>query len=119
MFQQELGNTDNGTSIYFEVITRWISIVDLWSRIKEGSGFAINSENGAGTMIQFQTDKEQPNVWTDIGELDSTYTSLFPNETTGDFNRLRFRIKGFTNGTPIIFDGIEIMSLIEKGYQNN
>lgn len=119
VFQQELGNTDNGTSIYFEVITRWISIVDLWSRIKEGSGFAINSENGAGTMIQFQTDKEQPNVWTDIGELDSTYTSLFPNETTGDFNRLRFRIKGFTNGTPIIFDGIEIMSLIEKGYQNN
>ncbi len=119
VLQANSGNDDNGQPIHFELITRWMSLLDIWSKLKQFSGFALNSENGAGTQFQYQTDKDQPDEWTDIGDMTENYTSLFQNENTGNFNRIRFRTKGTTTGNQIIYSGIEIMSIQDMGYENN
>ncbi len=101
------------------MVTRWISIKDLWGSLKELSGFVLNSVNGAGITLQYQTDKNTDNSWNDIGNAGQDYASLFPNEDTLDFDRIRFRIKGTTSGPSIIIDGIEVQSLLDKGFKNN
>ncbi len=119
VLQQETGTTDDGDPIYFEMITRWMSFHDLWSHVKEASGLCVNAENAAGVIMQYQLDKEGVDVWNDCGTLESTYTTTFANWTSGDFNRIRFRFKGITKGTQIVINGIEMMSLMDKGFPNN
>lgn len=113
------GETDQGEPIYFEYIDRWRSFTEMYAHAKALSGMAIYSKNGAGAQVQYQTDKDGVNVWTDIDSIDENYVTLFPNMSTTDFNRFRFRIKGYTSGTPIIFDGVELLSLQDKGYNQN
>ncbi len=115
----EDGETDFGLPIYFEVIGRFASFTDMWSHIKEINGMAVNSENGAGVSFQVQVDKQKPNVWDNVGDLKEGFTTLFPNYKSEDFNRMRYRIKGYTSGPQIIINGIEIMSLEDKGYDQN
>lgn len=115
----EDGFTDFGTPIYFEIITRWISFTDLWSKVKEIVGICVNTENAGGVQVQYQIDKDRPNVWQDVGTLKEDYTTLFPNVKIDDFNRMRFRITGRSSGQPIIFDGIEILKLEDKGFNQN
>ena len=119
VLQQDTGTTDNGTNFYFEVVTRWMSLIDMWSMKKQLSGIMVNHENGAGTNFQFQTDKHAANEWEDIGTLDEKYSTIFPNFQSEDFNKIRLRLSGFTKGTQIVFDGIEIDTLIEQGAEYN
>jgi len=119
VFQQELGISDNGEKIYFEWVTRWVSFSDMWSMRKQVSGIMINHQNGSGTLFQYQTDKDLENQWNDIGTLDEDYSSLFPAFQSDDFNRIRFRVSGFTHGTQIVFDGLEIDTLIKLGAKYN
>lgn len=119
IFQMEQGFTDNGTPIAFEMITRWMSVRDLWGSTKELSGFILNSVNGAGIALQYQTDKDVADEWNDIGNVEQDYTSIFPNEDTLDFDRIRFRVKGISSGVPIVVDGIEVQNLVDKGFKNN
>lgn len=115
----EDGQKDFGLDIYFEMITRWISFTELWSRIKRITGFAVQSENGAGAELEFQTDKDGVNVWEDAGKYEQKYATVMPNADTDDFNRIRFRTKGYTSGPQIVFNGIEILSLNDKGFDQN
>jgi hypothetical protein len=119
VMQQDSGTTDNGNDFYFEVITRWMSITEMWSMKKQLSGIMVNHQNGSGTKFQFQTDKDAPNEWGDIGTLDEKYSTIFPNFQSEDFNRIRLRLSGFTKGTQIVFDGIEIDTMIEQGAEYN
>ena len=119
VMQQDSGTTDNGTNFYFEVVTRWMSITEMWSMKKQISGIMVNHQNGSGTKFQFQTDKDAPNEWGDIGTLDEKYSTIFPNFQSEDFNKIRLRLSGFTKGTQIVFDGIEIDTLIEQGAEYN
>ncbi len=115
----ELGTTDLGNPIYFELTTGYMSFTDNWSFLKEISGIYVMSENGAGSSIQIQTDKDLPNVWKDVGTLTEEYCSAFPNFKSGAFNRIRFRIKGISTGAPIIIDGVELSKVIELGFKQN
>lgn len=117
--QLDSGNDDFGNPIMFDFIDRWRSFLEMWSRAKELSGLAVNSQNGAGTNFQYQIQKSTENKWENLGTLGKDYTSLFPNAKTDDFNTVRLRLTGATKGTPIIFDGIEIMKLDDKGYDQN
>jgi len=119
VMQQDSGTTDNGNDFYFEVITRWMSLIDMWSMKKQLSGIMVNHQNGSGTKFQFQTGKYAPNEWGDIGTLDEKYSTIFPNFQSEDFNKIRLRLSGFTKGTQIVFDGIEIDTLIEQGAEYN
>ncbi len=118
--QLDSGTTDFGNPIFFDYIDRWRSYLEMYSRAKNLSGLAVNSQNGAGTALQCQTQKSPPNVWEDLGKLDENYSSLFPNANTKeDFNISRLRLSGATKGTSIVFEGIEIMTLQDKGYDKN
>jgi len=107
----DTGKTDFDKPIYYEMIDRWRSFTAMYSIIKRIGGLSVSSENGAGSLIQYQIDKDIVNKWSDIGTLDSKYVAETPNEVPKDFNIIRFRIKGNSTGTPIVFNGIEILSL--------
>lgn len=117
--QLDYGTTDWDENIYFEFIDRWRSYVDMYSKAKSISGISVLSNNGAGTLLQYQTEKATVNAWEDIDTLDENYTSLFPNANTDDFTISRFRLSGNTKGTSIVFCGIEILSLQDKGFDKN
>ena len=55
----------------------------------------------------------------DIDEVRDKYDALFPNASTDDFNNVRLRLHGNTTGTPIIFHGIELLSIQIKGLEQN
>lgn len=111
--------TDFGENIFYDFITRWLAYTDLWSKVKSIGGASLHSENGAGSEMKYQIDKETANIWNDIGKTNQNYASLAPNLGTQDFNRMRFRVKGVTRGVPIVFNGIEILSITDKGFNEN
>lgn len=113
------GTTDFGEPIYYETIDRFRSYTDMWAHAKNVSGVMVMAQNAAGAMLQYQTDKALPNVWTDIDSLTEDYCSLFPNASTDDFNVCRFRLKGYTSGEPLVFYGIELLSIQNKGLNKN
>ena len=117
--QLDSGTTDFGDEIVFDYIDRWRSYTEMYSNVKALSGLMVSSLNGAGTQFQYQNQKFAVNEWNDLGTLDENYDSLFPNADTTDFNISRFRLTGTTSGTPIIFTGIEILSIQNKGYDSN
>jgi len=113
------GNTDFGVAIYFEMIDRWRSFTEMYSKSKAISGIMVSAQNGGGTLLQYQTEKAPVNVWTDIDTLNENEDSLFPNASTDDFNTVRLRLRGNSSGTPIIFNGIELLSIQDKGLNQN
>lgn len=113
------GNDDFGSAISFEMIDRWRSFIEMYSHSKKMGGLAVMSENGASSLVQYQTEKEQVNVWQDIGGIKEDYVTLFPNTTIDDFNLIRFRIRGNNNGTQIVFNGVEILVLSDEGFDEN
>lgn len=113
------GNTDFGLPIIWEFITGWVSFIEQWSHVKDLSGMAVYTQNGAGATVQFQKDKQTENEWTDVGTLKQEFMSLFPNMNTNDFNKICFRIKGQSIGDPIIYEGMEFLALQDKGYDEN
>ena len=113
------GVTDFGDKFYFEIINRWRSFTEMYSHSKTMGGLAVMSQNGGGTLIQYQTNKETVNEWHKIGTIDSDYASLFPNNKTKDFNIIRTRITGNSKGTPIVFNGIEMIQLKDAGFEKN
>jgi hypothetical protein len=113
------GNTDFGSAIYFEMIDRWRSFTEMYSKAKSISGIMVSAQNGGGTLLQYQTEKAPANVWTDIDTLNENYNSLFPNASTDDFNIIRLRFRGNSIGTPIVVSGIELLSIQDKGLNQN
>lgn len=113
------GNTDLGTSIYYDIIDRWRSFVEMYAHSKSISGIMVSSQNGAGSSLQYQINKDGPNDWTDIDTLNEDYNSLFPNASTEDFDIVRLRIKGFSKGEPVLIYGIELLSIQDKGLEQN
>ena len=113
------GKTDFDKPIYFEMIDRWRSYAEMYSHLKKLSGMAIMTENAGGVLVQSQVDKETVNKWDDVGTIKGDYSSLFPSLISNDFNLIRFRIKGNSTGTPIVFNGIEILRLQDEGFEEN
>jgi len=113
------GYTDFGELFYFEYIDRWRSFLDMYANTKKVSGVAVMSINAGGSLFQYQTDKTTVNKWTNIGTMNSEYVSLFPSEVTNDFNLIRFRTRGNSTGTPIVLNGVELLSLNDEGYEEN
>ena len=113
------GFTDLGDSISYELIDQFRSFTEIYGRAKKITGFSILSENGGGSLFQYQVQKDNTNKWSDIGTVDERYVSMFPNAETEDFNKIRTRLQGRSKGDPIRFDGIEIIKLSDKGYNQN
>jgi hypothetical protein len=113
------GTTDFGADIYYEMIDRWRSFTEMDSQSKNISGMMVSTENGAGMKVQYQTDKSVGNTWNFIDTVDSEKYTLFPNANTDDFNEIRLRLCGNTRGTPIVYNGTELLSIQVKGLDQN
>ena len=113
------GTTDFGTAIYYELIDRWRSFTEMYAHSKNISGLMVMTENGAGMELQYQTEKSPTNVWKDIDTVRDKYDALFPNASTDDFNNIRMRLRGNTKGTQIIYHGTELLSIQDKGLDQN
>lgn len=113
------GTTDFGASIYYEMIDRKRSFTELLSRVKNITGISVLGEKASGTLIQYQVDKERPNVWHDIGKLSDEYVTLFPNAGTIDFNIVTLRARGNSIGETLSIDGFELLTVQDKGLDKN
>lgn len=113
------GTTDFSAPIYYEIIDRWRSYTEMYSHTKSISGIMVMSENAAGALLQYQSEKSPMNVWQNIDTVRDKYDALFPNANTDDFNNSRLRLSGNTRGTPLIFYGIELLSIQDKGLEQN
>ena len=113
------GVTDFGNQIYYDMIDRWRCFTEMYSVTKNISGMMVMTENGAGMELQYQTEKTPANDWTDIDVVKNKYDALFPNASTEDFNNIRLRLRGYTRGVPIIYHGTEILSVQQKGFEEN
>jgi hypothetical protein len=113
------GYTDFGDDIRWEMIDRWRSFTDMWSKSKSISGIMVQSLNGAGSILQYQHQKSTPNEWEYIDTLNEEYDSLFPNASTDDFSVARLRLTGNSRGTPVVLTGIELLSVQDKGFEQN
>lgn len=113
------GNTDFGSDIYYEMIDRWRSFTEMYSQTKNISGLMVMTENGAGMKVQYQTEKSPVDVWENIDIVKDKYNALFPNASTNDFNTVRLRLSGNSNGTPIVYHGTELLSIQVKGMEEN
>lgn len=117
--KMDSGFLDFTSPIYFEFIDRWRSYTEMYSKSKAVSGIMVSAQNGGGALLQYQNEKAGANVWTDIDTLYEEYDSLFPNASTEDFNTLRLRLRGYSRGEPVIVNGIEILSIQDKGLNSN
>ena len=113
------GYTDFGADIYYDMIDRWRCFTDMYSVTKNISGMMVMTENGAGMSLQYRTEKTPENKWNDIDTVKDKYDALFPNAATDDFNNIQLRLSGYTKGTPIIYHGTEILSIQQKGFEEN
>lgn len=115
----DTGTTDFGDKIFYEYIDRWRSFTEMYSNAKAISGMTVMTENAAGAELQYQTEKTPANDWEDIDKVTNDFDALFPNASTIDFSEFRFRLKGTTSGVPMIFHGVEILSIQNKGFEEN
>ena len=67
----------------------------------------------------YQHKKNTANVWEYIDTVNSEYDSLMPNANTEDFASIRLRLVGNSKGAPISIHGIEILSIQDKGFEEN
>jgi len=115
----DVGTTDFGESYYYEFIDRWRSFTDIYCLTKCITDLTVYAENAAGANILYQVQKSGPNAWEAVGTLTERSNSLMPNNSTKDFDVLRFRIAGNTSGAQVVIHGIEILSLTVKGFDEN
>lgn len=102
------GNTDNGTSITFSMITGWHDLSGVRAYTDTITQLAALSRNGQGVKVSYQTDfSDREKQWKPIGEIQKVPKQVFDTEITG--NRVRFRINGTSSGEPFIYQGIEIL----------
>jgi len=113
------GALDISIRPYFEIIDRWRSFTAMYAKAKSISGMMVMSENGGGAAIEYQTEKSAPNQWYSLGKLDEKYDTLLPSASTKDFNNIRLKIKGFCGANPILIYGVEILSIQDKGLNQN
>lgn len=113
------GYTDLGQSIYFEVIDRWRSFTEMYAKIKSINGFNVYTENAGGVKFQYQGQDAGPNQWEEIGSITEVKNTLFPTDETEDFNVIRLRLTGNSKGTQIVFHGIELLKVDDKGFSQN
>jgi hypothetical protein len=115
----DTGYTDFGEPFYYEFIDRWRSFTEMYYQVKNISGLSVYSENAAGANVLYQIQKSGPNAWEPIGTIDQNSNSLLPNSETADFNVIRLRVAGNTQGVPVVIHGIEITELAIKGQDQN
>lgn len=106
-----VGNTDNGTPIYYDLQTHWIYLSQVRTETKSFTDLASLHENANGGNLSYQLDSDAPNKWRPIGGLEKDLTQV-DTINAKDFLRIRFRFSGNSSGSPFTFRGWELLNLL-------
>lgn len=115
----DTGNTDFGSSFYYEFIDRWRPYTNMYYLQKTVDEVSVYSENAAGANLMYQIQKAGPNAWLAFGTVTEENNSILGNKTQKDFDVMRWRLAGNTKGAQVVVHGIEIVSLTIKGQDEN
>lgn len=115
--QYNTGNDDNGSAIFFDVVTHWTYFTENKSFQKTFSKLIAFHENAQGINISYQIDRQDQgntnNSWKSAGNINKDIFDTLSIDAK-NFIRIRFRISGSSVGTPFIFRNFEIQDLISK-----
>jgi len=109
-----VGNTDNGTPIFYDLQTHWMYFSQVRTTTKSFTELATIHENAQGGNLSYQIDTDSPNKWGPIGELKKNLIQIDPLNAK-DFIRIRFRFSGSSVGSPFLFRGWELLNLLIVG----
>lgn len=101
-----------------EFQTNWMNF-DMETHAKRASGLFIPSENATGLKVAYQVDSDLPNVWREIGTIGSKFITAFDSWQSEQFNRIKFRVYGTTNGRTVKVGIPKIRVLDDVGYSSN
>jgi hypothetical protein len=107
--------------IFAEFQTNWMNFEPEIpeSHDHRANGLFIFSENAAGFKVAYQIDSDLPNVWREIGVIGTEYLSQFDRWQSAEFNRIKFRVYGHTNGKTVKIGTPKIRVLDDLGYKTN
>jgi len=114
----DIGNDDNGSAIFYDVITHWTYLTSNKHLQKSMTKMAAFHENAQGMQISYQLDsidqKNTNNAWKPFGDIKKNiYDTLSCNAQ--NFTRIRWRLSGNSTGTPLIFRNLEVIDLTVAG----
>lgn len=101
-----------------EFQTNWMNF-DMETHAKRASGLFIPSENANGLKVAYQVDSDLPNVWREIGTIGDKFITAFNSWQSEQFNRIKFRVYGTTNGRTVKVGIPKIRVLDDVGYSSN
>lgn len=119
VIKMNTGKDDLGTPISYSLIHKWEMCDDLLSTRKTVMTGNFNHYKGTGSMVSFQTednDPDQLNDWeNDVGELKLTNTGF--NSMDIKARKFRFRVFGQSTGEPFIYNGYELLGVLNEFIQ--
>lgn len=101
-----------------EFQTNWMNF-DMETHAKRANGLFISSENATGLKVAYQVDSDLPNVWSEIGTIGDKFITAFNSWQSEQFNRIKFRVYGQTNGRTVKVAMPKIKQLDDLGYRTN
>jgi len=108
------GTTDNGTSIFYSLITHWLYFTELKSTYKTLTEITTLHEKANGGNLSYQIDSDRTNIWRPIGQLSQDISQVNSLNAT-NFRRIRFRFHGNSSGSIFQFRGWEPLNMIVTG----
>lgn len=107
------GTTDNGTSIFYSLVTHWIYFTELKATSKTLTEIVSLHENAQGGNLSYQIDTDSTNKWRPIGTLVRDLYQI-NSMNANSFTRIRFRLYGNSSGSPFTFRGFEALNLLTE-----
>lgn len=108
------GLTDDGSPIYYDLMTHWMYFSQIKSTAKTISEIGTIHENAQGGNLSYQVDTDSLSEWRPIGEIKKNLYQL-DKLNAKDFTRIRFRMSGSSTGSPFIFRGWELLNMMTEG----
>ena len=109
VLQVNKGDNDNGTTIFYNVESHWYYITNNKSDLKSITEVVCLFENAQGANISYKLDNDSTNKWRPLKQVSKHLTQKMPLNAK-NFTRIKFRISGTIDGSPLIFRGFELLS---------
>lgn len=110
------GYTDNGAPIFYRLETQWSDVTGVRTELKSIESMSVLTLNGEGAKWGYKADEDTANVTKPLGTLSSMNTVLEGLKVRG--YRIKFILSGANSGSPLVWQGYEIINPISEGIQH-
>lgn len=112
IYKTNIGLDDDGTPIFYSLITRWNNLDGTSSTTKTINKIMFLHDRGAGGNISFQTEDLNSDEWKDVLQLQNHDTGTNTANIVG--RKIRFRLYGQSSGGQFEFSGYEILNAFSE-----